>query len=142
MPQKIIANSAARCYNVGMKNVLLGFILVLFLTGCSGQGMFVTLTAPVQTPTTAATVSVDRVTPTQTAPAPSPTPAPTAEQFCSVTAPLAPGTVNVRSGPGMEFEVVGVVHDGDRLRVLGSGPSGWIRIETPSGWFWSTGWCK
>jgi len=46
------------------------------------------------------------------------------------------GVLNVRGGPGTGYAVVGTVHNGDRLQVLGSSGD-WYKIKLPDG---GTGW--
>lgn len=48
----------------------------------------------------------------------------------SVTAP----TLNIRSGPGMEFKIIGQVSQGDVLVIRGNAPE-WLYVQFPSGRF-------
>ncbi len=72
-------------------------------------------------------------TPTPT-PIPSPTPTPTPSAYIVVANPR----VNVRSGPGSNFKVLGVVERGDRLTILGRNYlSDWWQVCCIDG---ETGW--
>lgn len=85
----------------------------------------------------------------------SPTPAPSVTALPSATrvkASATPevcvvvgGTVNVRSGPGMNYSVITVVREDDRLIVLGTSQDGWQAVMTPqnkAGYFFTRRWCK
>lgn len=81
--------------------------------------------SPTLTPTFTATNTPTR-TPTHT---PSPTPSPTPETFAIINATQA---VNMRSGPGTSFTVVGVLRPGERVKVLDvNSDQTWYRIEVP-----------
>lgn len=77
-------------------------------------------------------------------PAPPP-PAPAEEQVTPVAAPVgaawrqvAGDNVNVRAGPGRDFEVVDQVTRGTLAEILSEDPSGWIEVRIePLG---NTGW--
>lgn len=80
---------------------------------------------PTPTLTYTATATATR-TPTHT---PSPTPSPTPETFGVINATQA---VNMRSGPGTSFTVVGVLRPGERVKILDvSSDQTWYRIEVP-----------
>jgi hypothetical protein len=64
--------------------------------------------------------------PVEPQPEPEPEPAPAGE---SIFAICAGASVNVRSGPGTEYDVVTVAHKGDKFTA----------VLTPNGWYWITG---
>lgn len=57
-------------------------------------------------------------------PEPDPEPAPSGE---SIFAICARASVNIRSGPGTEYDVVTVAHKGDKLTACAAA-NGWYRI--------------
>jgi lysozyme len=64
---------------------------------------------------------------------PSPTPTPTPSPAPGVTAICMALGLNVRSGPGASYPVVGGLVSGQRVNVL-ERQSGWARSESPAGW--------
>jgi hypothetical protein len=89
----------------------------------------------------AAVTNLPSVTATRTA-IPSPSPV---LLTCEVDTGFDGGTVYVRSGAGMGFEVVDVVQDGEKLVLNGYVESNWGKITTPRlvvGWFYIPRWCK
>jgi uncharacterized protein YgiM (DUF1202 family) len=54
----------------------------------------------------------------------------TAEYWVSVATPI----LNVRSGPGMNFSIIGRVYQGDLLLTKGSAPQ-WVYVRLPDGNF-------
>lgn len=85
-------------------------------------------------PTLARLPSVTPVTPSPTRP-----PTATPPQATPTPAPLlvrAPGPANVRSGPGVSFEIVGVVAADDPIELLGRSGD-WYRVALADG---SVGW--
>jgi hypothetical protein len=123
-------------------------LLSLSLTGCADWG-FIPLTSTTPTPPALATSSPTGQ-PTETAKAAgkmstnvniSPTP----PARCIVSTGYDSGTVNVRSGPGMAYQVVDVVQEGQELPLFGQPADGWQRVTTPAlvdGWFYISKWCK
>ncbi len=77
---------------------------------------------------------------------------PTAPAVCVVSTGWADGTVNIRSGPGMDWSVVGFAHEGDRLMLTNRAAVGGWREVTQAGqsagtfgrrgWFFVVAWCK
>jgi lysozyme len=65
--------------------------------------------------------------PTPQSPSPAPQPAPVVSAIC-----MALG-LNVRSGPGPTYPVVGGLVSGQRVKVL-ERQNGWARSESPAGW--------
>jgi len=122
--------------------IVLCLALTLTLTGCEAWGF-----VPVAT-STAPALATRSPEPTGTAGTaremgtivPTPTPA-----RCIVTTGLEAGTVNVRGGPGMAYQVVDVVTEGQQLPLIGEPVNGWQRVTTPAlvdGWFYVIRWCK
>ena len=84
------------------------------------------------------TVSPAQVSPTPTLrPSPTPTPTPTASPTLTpVPAPqiLAPGGVNLRSGPGTNYPVIGGLQANSRASITGRNADGsWWQIQTDDG---------
>lgn len=74
-------------------------------------------------------------------PSATPAPRPTATHpACTVTTGSRRGTVNIRSGPGMTYPVIGYAVEGQQLEIIEALPSGWAKIET--GYFFIERWCK
>lgn len=66
------------------------------------------------------------ITPT---PTPSPTPTPTLTPVPQPVAVVTQGPLNLRSGPGQGYPVIGQVRSGDRLQVTGRNADGsWLRV--------------
>lgn len=130
--------------------------LVISLTGCipaTPIGRPTPQRTPIQQPTSAAAHTAEKQPTSTTAhgqelPPWTPTLAPgaTPTPRCIVdTGGIEPGTVNVRSGPGMNYQVVDVVEDGDELPLYGPTVNGWQQTTTPqlvAGWFYVRDWCK
>lgn len=72
---------------------------------------------------------------------PRPTP-----QTCVVTTGYGTGTINIRSGPGHTYAVVGTAREGDVLTFTGKqNEQGWAPILTSdglSGYFYIPSWCE
>ena len=66
-------------------------------------------------------------------PTPSPTPTPIPEPAPGITAICMALGLNVRSGPGATYPVVGGLVSGQRVKVL-ERQTGWARFESPAGW--------
>lgn len=74
-----------------------------------------------------------QATPTQ---APTPTPAPTSTPS-GYTLTIESAVQNVRSGPGLQFEVIGQLQRGTQARVLGATPDySWLVIDFRGQWGW------
>ena len=86
---------------------------------------------------------------------PSPTSAPmgfhviyptaTPEIMCTVRTGYKGGTVNIRSGPGMDYPVVGVAEEGELLYVMEPPVFGWSPVRAfdgTGGFFYVSEWCK
>lgn len=75
------------------------------------------------------------------APAAVPEPAPSAEPtYWWVTGVPAGDWLNVRSGPGTKFGLVGKLYNGIRVEVLERDPSNWAYVRTPAGYrVWAYG---
>jgi uncharacterized protein YraI len=61
-------------------------------------------------------------------------PHPPAPQYDAV---VNTGSLNVRSGPGVEYRAIAVVHGGQGVHILERNPNGWVRIQIPgslNGW--------
>ncbi len=88
-------------------------------------------------PTPTATKVVNPQANTEAAPAP---PADTAQVVAAAVEPelVAPGTVNIRSGPGTNYGVIGALNANTPVRIIGrNGDASWWQIEiTPN----SIGW--
>lgn len=70
---------------------------------------------------------------------------PTPQKSCTVSTGYLDGTVNVRSGPGMQYSVVDVANEGEVMPIYGEIVNGWQRTTTPQlveGWFYIARWCK
>ncbi len=118
-----------------MKFVTLLSFLILVLSGCNPyQGVY---PEPSQTATPAASVSAE--TPLHpTADQPGPTPRPS----CTVTTGVPSGYLNIRAGAGVEYPVIGQLHEGDVLTILT--PGAWLEVETSqhqTGWI-NSKFCK
>jgi hypothetical protein len=117
---------------------LLGSFFGLFL---GGVFLFLALSASNHplTPVSTATPTVIAATETEVSteqpsltPAPSSTPQPTA--ISQVKASVLNVTVNVRSGPGINFDIVAELVQNDLAAVIGrNGDSSWLEIVTPKG---------
>ena len=87
-------------------------------------------------------------------PRPQPDPKPTASPHPTLTAALyrvvstgyPAGAVYIRSGPGMDYPVIGVAAEGELLYLFNPPtPEGWAHVLTFSeveGYFYSVRWCK
>lgn len=121
----------------------LPFIL-LFLASlaCIAPADLIRATAtPSPTLSAASTPTVAQVRAAHSTETPYPTSTPA---WCTVTTGLPSGTVNVRSGPGMQYSVVDVAHEGESLLLGAEYISGWQRVTTPrlvDGYFYEK-WCK
>ena len=83
---------------------------------------------------------------------PSPTSAPmgfhviaTPEIMCAVSTGYPGGTVNIRSGPGMGYSVVGVASEGELLYIEEPPVDGWSPVRAfdgRAGYFFVRDWCK
>ncbi len=120
--------------------------LSLILTGC-GQGSIgalIVAPTPTSTPTitptllpTATVTPTPTLTPTSTPtstpiPTPTPTPIPPTPTITPTPAAqltIAGESINVRSGPGLVFPVIGTARQGETYNVTGTNPTGtWWRI--------------
>lgn len=73
---------------------------------------------------------------TPTTPTPTPAPAPTSPT--GVTAVVATGSLNVRSGPGVAYSILTAVNQGTTLAVTGRNAAySWVQVTTPNN---LTGW--
>ncbi|MBI5358914.1 SH3 domain-containing protein [Candidatus Amesbacteria bacterium] len=90
------------------------------------------------------TINVKLAGQTQVAPIPTPTPEPSPSpvaitgSYVTVVDTDKTGYVNVRSGPGTNFEKLGKVYPGDKFRLLGT-KNNWYQLRmdldaTDSGW--------
>lgn len=57
--------------------------------------------------------------------------------FCTVATGENGGTLHIRTGAGVEYQVVGYAAEGDTLTVLETAGNGWRKVNTPAG---LTGW--
>lgn len=113
-------------------------VLALAALACSIQAG--AALRPTVTPDSTSTLVIVTTQPTHT-PTASPTPLPTATatpaaEYCTVT-----GSLNIRSGAGVEYRILETASNGDRLLVVQWGD--WANIETSqgiSGWI-SSGYC-
>ncbi len=114
---------------------LFALVMVLVLFGCDPyQGVYPEPTR-IATPTTA--VSTETATPPATD-QPTSTPRPT----CTVTTGVPSGYLNIRTGAGMQYAVIGLLQEGDVVKVIT--PGAWLEVETPqhqTGWVHSK-YCK
>jgi lysozyme len=62
-------------------------------------------------------------------PTTSPSPQPVTSSFALCTA----SALNVRSGPGASYPVIGWLTNGQRVRIV-ERQNGWVKIENPAGW--------
>jgi spore germination protein YaaH len=92
---------------------------------------------PTATPTPTPEDSGEKEAEATPTPTPEPTPTPTKEVEISETeaeAVVSNSLLNLRSGPGTNYDRVGQVRQGTKLKVLGKNAEGtWIKIETPGG---------
>lgn len=87
---------------------------------------------PSDTPAPTSTRPPTNTPPPTPTPQPSDTPAPTTAPAQVVARIVADESVNVRSGPGTSFSVIGAASPGDEFAVLGRNADGsWIRIDYP-----------
>jgi uncharacterized protein YgiM (DUF1202 family) len=80
-----------------------------------------------------------------TSPPPTPVYTQTPTPYCIVSTGYQAGTVNIRSGPGMEYAVIGTATEGERLVTTGQhSPAGWIAVKKNNliGWFYAPTWCR
>jgi len=85
------------------------------------------------TPTPSAAVTPRPPAPTPTAP-PTATPAPEPTPTPIPTAIVTADALNLRSGPGTEYDRMGLVRLGDELKVVGRNEAGdWIAVVAPGG---------
>lgn len=82
-------------------------LLVVVLTSCNPLAMYEQPGTTTPSPTTIATIAE----PTTIAP---PTPAPS----CTVATGYPGGRVNLRSGPGTSYSVIGILTEAQRLQVI------------------------
>jgi hypothetical protein len=95
---------------------------------------------PTLTPTLPSATSTTSPTPAATAPETTPTdpPLPTDTSTPAVPQVVADSTVNIRSGPGTDYTVVGVLPPNVSLPIVGQNEAGtWWKVEGPDG---SSGW--
>ena len=105
------------------------FVIPLLVLACSLWTAPAAMHAPQPTPSPGGVTSWP--TPTDTA---TPTP-----HNCTVTAPDA---LNLRSGPGVGFDVIGWLYYGDTLRTVGASGA-WLEVDTLAGRGWVHGsYCK
>ncbi len=118
-----------------MKFVILLLFIILVLSGCNPyQGLYPESS---QTPTPAASVSAE--TPLQPTVA---QPDPTLRPSCTVTTGVPSGSLNIRTGAGMQYEAIGLLHEGDVVTILT--PGAWLEVETlqhQTGWI-NSKFCK
>ncbi len=119
-------------------------LLALVLFGCGGNKSVPTLAPtatrpprPTVTPTSTAT-SVPAASPTAT-PSPvtsQPTASPTAAAQAQLEGIVKGTVVNLRSGPGTGYAVVGMVREGDKLTIVGRSEDSkwWLSGASHEGW--------
>ncbi len=73
------------------------------------------------------------------APTPTPEPEPTPEPSTDKVVRVTGGSVNVRSGPGTSFHILGVVRAGDKLPYADEQSDGWYRVKYGDGPAWMSG---
>ena len=110
--------------------IVVALIVAWWSAGC--DVVVVQTVQPVPSPTVAgispAATSTTEVLYTQTA-----TPEPTKQQFCVHTG-FTGGYLNVRSGPGVEYRVVGMLREGERVAiVVERALDGWYPLSN-GGW--------
>ena len=147
--EPVVSKQAAKASGsklwLGLAGVLVLLIVAaaLYLTGVLGTGG---ADAPAATPAPDAALVVSEptntATPTQT---PTSTPAPTATDALPTPAPVLPSTpvaaalkrLEIRSGPGDEYEVLGYLPEGAEREIVGRDEAGeWWRIRTSEGMAW------
>ena len=97
-----------------------------FARGVSGEDLMLPTSTPTPTPTFTPTgTSSPTNTPTATT---TPTPTPKPDAVVNVKA------LNLRSGPGTVYDVVGLLKQGDSLEATGKNlAGGWLKVVAPSG---------
>lgn len=84
----------------------------------------------VSTITTLPTFPMATLTPTATLKAES------GQESCRVATGWPGGYLNLRSGPGMSYQVLQVLQEGERVTATGRNMAGWLLVETPAGNGW------
>lgn len=117
-----------------MKLAAITFFVFWVLFGCNPyQGVYPEpdqATVTIVTETAAAVIDSPQP--------PSSTPRPT----CTVTTGVPAGSLNIRTGAGVEYGVIDQLQEGDELIILARGA--WLQVETPShqtGWI-NSKYCK
>lgn len=88
---------------------------------------------PPATPTSTPTASATPLPATATPVPPTATPLPTATVAIEVFISADGGNLNIRRGPGSEYNVVGFLTNGARSKAIGRNPTGnWLYAEIPS----------
>lgn len=109
---------------------LLFYILVIAaMSGCSNpyEALYPSPTAT----TTASPSATATINPVQKVEQGTPTPRPA----CTVSTNVPLGYLNLRSGPGTDYAVIGLLHEGETLTVIRRGA--WLEVETTdhlAGW--------
>ncbi len=110
------------------------FFVLLVLSGCNPyQGVY---PEPDQATVTAVTETAAAVI---NSPQP---PSSTLRPSCTVTTGVPAGYLNIRTGAGVQYAVIGQLQEGDTLIILARGA--WLQVETPShqtGWI-NSKYCK
>ena len=97
----------------GWKTILL--FLVFLLAACNP---YQTTPAPTATATGTATPAMRTIVPM-----PTPTP-----QTCTVTTGVPDGTLNIRTGEGTSYAVIGTLKEGQQLTIIQAGK--WLKVST------------
>ena len=117
-------------------------VLGLSILACTlPAAMAVSMPINIEIPTSTAVVTN---MPTWSAPlvTTTPLPSPTPQNVCVVSTGIKDGTVNIRSGPGMNYSVIGWSWEGSELPLSGEHVDGWQKLAAYDGWFYVKGWCK
>ena len=126
-------NTEKRIFDLFKWLMLVTFFLVIF-TSCNPYDG---LTTPA--PTVTVTPTATEAAGTQTA-APTSTPA----RLCIVATGVPAGSLNIRTSAGVNFAVIGLLHEGQALTLTDESPRGnWIQITTGhvTGWI-NSNYCK
>lgn len=132
-----------------MKKTAAALLLLALLAGCipatPGEWLTPSPTTPSQAPTSVTAHPSPAGLEELQAALEQPTATATAQPACRVWTGIPTGTVNVRLGPGMDYPVIDVVHEGEILTLYGQPEQGWQKVGTPrqrAGWFFIAAWCE
>ncbi len=118
-----------------MKFGVLMFFVLLALSGCNPyQGVYPESSQTVTLSPAPAAKSTSQPTLQHQNPTPRPS--------CTVTTGVPSGSLNIRTGAGMGYAVIGQLHEGDVVTVIT--PGAWLEVETrqrQTGWI-NSKFCK